>query len=663
LIQALIATEDARFYDHSGIDLKAVMRVVSGVVAGGNKGGGSTITQQLAKNLFPRNKNLSALELVMRKFKEWVTAVKLERNYTKNEIIAMYFNTVDFGSQSFGIKAAAKTFFNTTPMALQIEEAALLVGIVNAPTRFSPVRNPDNSFKRRNVVINKMMKYEYISKSQCDSLKLIPIDMSRYGIHDHNTGPATYFREYLKKELKKWCNTHYKADGSQYNLFKDGLKIYTTIDSRLQEYAEESVKEHLGDDLQPAFFRHWKGYSNAPFPDDFSKGKIDTLMYAAMHRTDRYKKLKADKLSEDNIIKIFKNPVPMQVFSWKGEIDTIMTPLDSIKYYKSYIQAGLKSIEPSTGFVKAYVGGNDHNYFKYDHVTQGARQVGSTFKPFLYSLAMQEGESPCSKVPNIQPIIELPNGETWEPRNDSKSRIGEMVSLKWALANSNNWISAHLIHRYSPLNVIKMARKMGVTAPIPAVYSIALGTPDISLYEMVGAMNTLPSKGVYIKPVFITKIEDKNNNIIEQFVPEQSEAMSEETAFLMLELMKGVVESGTGRRLQWKYGLKNPIAGKTGTTQNQSDGWFMGITPDLVTGVWTGCEDRSVHFRTISLGQGANMALPIWALYMQRVYADSTLNISQGDFEKPFRPLSVEIDCDKFEKEQDSKEFVEQDDF
>lgn len=653
LVNSLIAIEDSRFREHSGVDAKAILRVAYGLLSGKHKGGGSTITQQLAKNLFPRGENLSKPKFILRKFKEWITAVKLERNYTKDEIIAMYFNTVDFGSQSFGIKSASKTFFNSTPMQLKVEEAALLVGIVNAPTRYSPVRNPDNALKRRNLVLRQMLKSDFLNNEIYDSIINIPIDMSRYKIQNHNTGLATYFREYLKKQLKQWCKTHHKADGSPYNIFKDGLKIQTTINYKMQKYAEEAVKEHLGGELQDCFFKHWEGYEKAPFEQEFTQGKIDTLLMQAMHRTDRYKKLIRNNISEDSINKAFNTPIKMKVFSWHGDIDTIMTPLDSILYFKYFIQSGLMSIEPGTGYVRAYVGGIDYKYFKYDHATQGRRQVGSTFKPFLYSLAMQEGESPCSKVPNIQPVIDLPSGETWAPRNDSKKKLGEMVTLKWALANSNNWISAYLIKRYTPLNVIKMARKMGVTSYIAPVPSICLGTPDISLSEMTAAMNTFASKGVYFKPVFIKKILDNRGNIIEEFSSVQNEAMSEETACLMLELLKGVVKSGTGRRLKWKYEMNNPIAGKTGTTQNNSDGWFMGLTPDLVTGIWSGCEDRSVHFRTIHYGQGANMALPIWAIYMKKIYADSTINISKGDFEKPLTPLSVEIDCDKFEVNDD----------
>ncbi|MFO8128995.1 MAG: transglycosylase domain-containing protein [Bacteroidales bacterium] len=651
LTEALLAIEDIRFYDHAGVDAKALARVTVGLTTGNYRGGGSTITQQLAKNLFPRGENLSKPELILRKLKEWVTATKLEKNYSKEEIMAMYLNTVSFGHQSFGIKSAVKTFFNKTIDSLHIEESALLVGVVNAPTYYSPVRNPERSLERRNLVLSQMKKYGFLSEEVYDSISGIPLDMSKFGIHDHRLGMARYFREHLRQELKAWCRQNYKPDGTPYNLYKDGLRIYTTIDSRLQEYAEESIREHLSQDLQPAFFEHWEGHAHAPFvfePDVIDK-EVKKLMDQSMKRTDRYKNLRKAGKPMDTIRKIFDTPVPMKVFSWDGIIDTVLTPMDSIRYYKFFINAGLMSMEPHSGHVKAYVGGIEYNYFQYDHVVQAKRQVGSTFKPFLYTLAMQEGEfSPCHRVANIQYSVELPSGEFWTPRNSSNKRIGEMVTLKWALANSNNWISAFLMKRYSPLSVIKIARKMGVTSAIPPVPAIALGSADLSLYEMVGGFNSFANQGVYVEPIFITKIEDQNGNIIEQFIPERREVMSAETAYLMLELMKGVVESGTGIRLRFKYGYDNPIAGKTGTTQNQSDGWFMGITPDLSTGIWVGCEDRSAHFRTITLGQGANMALPIWAIYMKKAYADSTLNISQGDFEKPLQDITVELDCGKY---------------
>jgi penicillin-binding protein 1A len=655
MVSALLAIEDIRFTEHTGIDRKALVRVAWGVVTGNKKGGGSTLTQQLAKNLFPRGQNLSTPKLVIRKFQEWVTATKLERNYSKEEIMAMYLNTVAFGSHSFGIKSASLTFFNKSPDSLLIEEAALMAGVVNAPTWYSPVRNPERALQRRNLVISKMAEYGFITPSVADSVKRIPIDMSNYGIMDHNAGQANYFREFLRAQMHSWCATHFKADGTPYDLYKDGLKIYTTINSRMQQHAEQAVREHLGLDLQPAFHKHWKGYPNAPFvfPPQDMRTEVDKIMQQAIRRSDRYRLLKTSGATADEINQSFRTPVRMRVFSWNGPRDTVMTPIDSIRYYKHYLMSSLLSIESHTGFVRAYVGGNDYTFFKYDHATQARRQVGSTFKPFLYTLAMQEGEySPCYKVPNIKYSVQLWDGTFWEPRNSSDERIGEEVTLKWALANSNNWISAYLIKRFSPESVIQMARKMGVTAPIDPVPAIALGTPDISLYEMVGAMNTYANKGVYVKPVFVTRIEDKNGNVIDRYVPEKNEAMDETTAFKMIQLMKGVVESGTGIRLRFKYQLNNPIAGKTGTTQNQSDGWFMGITPDLTTGVWVGAEDRSVHFRTISLGQGANMALPIWALYMQKVYNDPALNVSQGDFEKPLADVSIEFDCDKYDKNQ-----------
>lgn len=665
LINALLATEDIRFRNHSGIDMKSLLRVAYGVMTGNHKGGGSTITQQLAKNLFPRDMNLTTSELVMRKFKEWITAVKLERNYSKNEIIAMYLNTVAFGSQSFGIQSAARTFFDKTPMEVKIEEAALLVGVVNAPTRYSPILNPDNAFDRRNLVIGQMEKYDFISGQKKDSLVKQPIDMSNYNVMSHKTGIARYFREHIRGKLRNWAKSHYKPDGEPYNLYKDGLKIYTTINSRMQELAEEAVKEHLADDLQPAFNRHWEGYSNAPFvfEKDSADKEVEELLTRGMKRSERYRKMRGRNVSKEQIEASFHEETQMRIFSWKGEIDTVMTPWDSIRYYKSILQAGLMSMEPRTGFVRAYVGGPDYDHFKYDHVTGMKRQVGSTFKPFLYTLAMQEGGiSPCTEVPNVQTRIELHDGTFWAPQNTSDDRIGQMVSLKWALAHSNNWISAYLIKRYSPQSVRKIVEKMGVKSHIPEVPAIALGTPDLSLYEMVGALNTYTNEGIYIEPVFITRIEDKNGNVIERFIPEQQEAMSEQTAYLMLEMLQGVVNEGTGIRLRYKYGFNHPIAGKTGTTQNQSDGWFIGLVPELTTGIWVGNEDRAAHFRSISLGQGANMALPIWAMYMQKLYDDPEINISKAEFEKPDN-LSVEINCEKASSQEMEQQGIDEDEF
>ena len=654
LINALMAIEDVRFEQHSGIDERALLRVAYGVATGNSKGGGSTLTQQLAKNLFPRGR-LNKLQLVVRKFQEWVTAIKLERYYSKQEIISMYLNTVFFGHNAYGIKAASATYFDCTPDSLNIQEAALMAGVVNAPSRYSPISRPEASIKRRNLVLDQMAKYGYLTKQESDSIKQLPLGVAKYAQLDHNQGLARYFREYLRGELKTWCAEHKKPDGSSYNLYRDGLKIYTTIDSRMQRYAEEAVIEHLSEDLQPDFYTHWKGYTYAPFAFDQEEAdeQVQHIMAQAMRRSERFRVMKLAGIPEDSIYWSFRQPTEMRVFSWNGPVDTIMTPLDSIRYYKYFLQAGLMSMEPTTGFVRAYVGGNDYRYFKFDHVTQAKRQVGSTFKPFLYSLAMQEGEySPCYTVSNISYSVELYDGTFWTPKNSSSNRVGEEVTLKWALANSNNWISAYLISRFSPQSVVKMARKMGVTSDIPAVPSIALGTPDLSLYEMVGAMNTFADKGVYVQPVFVTTIEDRNGNTLERFVPKKTEAMDEVTAYKMLRLMEGVVESGTGIRLRYRYGFTNPIAGKTGTTQNQSDGWFMGITPGLTTGIWVGAEDRSVHFRSITLGQGANMALPIWAIYMNKVYADPSLGISRGDFEKPLKDISIEFDCEKYQQDQ-----------
>ncbi len=671
VINALIATEDARFEEHSGIDVIAIFRVLWGMSTGSSKGGGSTITQQLAKNLFPRKQNRTFSETVMIKFKEWITAVKLERNYSKDEILAMYLNTVDFGSQSYGIKSAAKTYFNKEPDQLTVEEAAVLIGILKAPTWFSPVRNPARAFERRNTVMNQMAKYEYISASDLDSLKKLPVDMTNYRLQDHTTGIATYFREYLRMVLAEWCTQHPKEDGTPYNLYRDGLKVYTTINYKMQEYAERAMREYLGKELQPSFFAHWKGIPNAPFvfEEDVAKKETESLLLSAMRRTDRYFRLKTEGYSDAQIIEDFKVPAKMKVFSYRGDIDTVMTPMDSIRYYKFFLQSGLMSMDPHTGHVKAYVGGIDYRFFQYDHVKLSKRQVGSTFKPFLYTLAMQEGESPCSRYPNVQPVIDLGNGQVWAPESSSDERRGQQVTLKWALANSNNWVSGQLIKKYSPKAVVAMAHKMGVTSDIPAVYSIALGSCDISLYEMVGAMSVFANKGVYVEPIFISRIEDKNGNVLQTFNPKSQEAISEETAFLMIQLMKGVVEAGTSIRLRYKYGFDNPIAGKTGTTQNQSDGWFMGITPDLVTGVWVGCEDRAAHFRSITLGQGANMALPIWALYMQRVYGDPGLRYSKRDFDAPSKPLDVDFDCAEEEtspgpvKQKKKKQEIDTDEF
>ncbi len=660
IVNALLATEDIRFHYHSGVDIRSIFRVLIRNIIGGQRsaGGGSTLSQQLAKNLFPRQENPSFAQIVIIKLKEWVTAARLERNYTKDEIIAMYLNTVDFGSHAFGIKLAAKTYFNTEPEELKVEEAALLVGLLKAPSWYHPIRNPGRALSRRQVVLNQMARYGYIGIEELDSLRMIPLDMSRFQIQDHHTGIGTYFREHLRSELRQWSRTYTKPDGSHYDIYRDGLRIYTTIDSRMQQHAEEAVREHMAGYLQPTFFRHWRGYTNAPYDTNLSRQQVEENIQRTIRRSDRHRSLRQQGLSEREIMDNFREPVPMRIFSWEGDIDTIMSPLDSIWYYKNFLHTGMMAVEPHTGHVKAYVGGIDFRHFKFDHVTGIRRQVGSVFKPFLYTLAMQEGEfGPCTQVPNTPVSFELWDGTLWTPKNSSDDREGEMVTLQWALANSVNYISAYLMRRYSPEALIRLVRRMGVASPIDPVYAIALGTPDLSVYEIVGANATYANKGVYIEPSFITRIEDQNGNLIEAFVPHREEAVNENTAWLMLELMKGVVLEGTGRRLRLRYGFEHPIAGKTGTTQSNSDGWFVGITPDLVAGVWVGGEDRGIRFRDLSLGQGANMALPIWAKFMTRVYDDESLDISMGDFEAPLNPPPLETDCSKVEQRETPRDY------
>ena len=638
LVNALKATEDVRFEEHSGVDIKGLLRVfVKTIILQQDAGGGSTLTQQLAKNLFPRGET-NKVKIVFQKLKEWIIAVRLERNYTKQEILAMYLNTVEFGNNAFGIKSAATTYFNKQPSELKMEEAALLVGMLQAPSRYNPVRNVESATFRRNTVIGQMEKYKFITEEQKDSLLKLPIKLN-FRQESHTEGLAQYFREILRQDLLKWCKEHKKADGSPYNLYRDGLRIYTTIDTRMQQYAEESVKEHFTE-LQKTFYDHWKG--RVPWADQ------PQLIDEAMKRSDRYISMKKAGASEAEIKKAFAKKTEMTVFSWKGERDTLMSPLDSIKYYKMFYQTGFMSMEPQTGYVRAWVGGNNYKYFQYDHVKEGRRQVGSTFKPFLYTLAMQEGYSPCYEVPNVPVTIIDQAGVPWTPSN-SDGKYGGMLSLKEALAESINCISAYLMKQFGPEAMVQVARKMGITGQLDPYPSLALGTADVSVYEMVAAYSAFANKGVYTEPQYILRIEDKNGVVLQDFVPRKVEAISEETAYLMLNLMQGVTLYGTGARLRGsKYGFTNPIAGKTGTTQNNSDGWFMGITPDLVSGVWSGCEDRAVHFRTTQLGQGANVALPIWGLYMKKVYADPNLNYSKEGFEAPEKPFGVELDCSKY---------------
>jgi penicillin-binding protein 1A len=655
----LVATEDARFFNHSGVDAMSLPRVFFKTLIGGDNsaGGGSTITQQLAKMQF-HDRPEGKIERVIQKLKEWVIAAKLERYYTKEEIIAMYLNRFDFINHAVGIKSAARIYFNTTPDLLKVEEAAMLVGMAKNPSLFNPLRRLEATQLRRNVVLHQMTRYNnpqtgepYLSKAEFDSLKLLPLVLD-YKKEDHNEGLATYFREYLRSELQKWADENLKADGTKYNIYKDGLKIYTTIDSRMQNYAEQAVAEHMGNELQDDFFKHWQGRKDSPF-SKLSPEQIENVLIQAMKRSERYSKLRADGIGQDSIRRIFETPVEMSVFSYRGDIDTIMSPMDSIRYYKHFLRVGFMAMDPKTGEVKAWVGGVNSKHFSYDHVRQGKRQVGSTFKPFVYALAMQENWSPCHQVPDVPVTFELPTGQTWTPKNSDGKYNGGMMTLKRGLATSTNTITAHVMKQFGPEAVVSLVRKMGVTSHLDPVPSLCLGTADISVFEMVGANSTFANKGVYTEPIFITRIEDKNGNVLKEFVPRREEAMSEEAAYLTLKLMQGVVEAGTGSRLRGsKYKIYSPVAGKTGTTQNNSDGWFMGITPDICAGVWVGGEDRSIHFRSTALGQGANMALPIWAKFMNKVYADDKLKVSKGDFEAPAGPLNVETDCGKYQQSQ-----------
>lgn len=697
LVNALIATEDVRYYRHSGIDMRSLARVaVFSVILGQNEGGGSTISQQLAKNLFPRDTTVRktsigrAAHLAMNKFKEWNTGVRLERSYTKNEIISMYLNTVEFGGESIvGIKSAARTFFNTTPDSLTIEQSAVLIGMLKAPTAYNPRINPDRSFHRRNTVIGQMKKYGYLEPDLADSISQLPVRVD-YNLASHLSGNANHFRMFLAEFMNEnkpqppsenagilawerfrrdslrwaddplygWINKNFKPDGTQYNLYTDGLKIFTTINSKMQQYAEEAVEVQMKGYLQPAFFKEKKGRSNAPF-EDISREEIRQILYRSVRWTDRYKYLTAAGVSWDSILEVFDQPVPMKVFSWDGPVDTVMSPMDSIRYMKHFLRAGFMAMEPSTGRVKVFVGGHNFRYFQYDHVYQGRRQVGSTIKPFLYLLAMQENYSPCQMIPLVPITFEAIIDEkdtTYTPRAPAPNRFaGKMVSLKWGLANSHNWVSAWLFKNFNPQNVITLMRKMGVTSYIDPVPSMIYGPSDISLEEMVGAFNTFSNRGIYVSPLYVSRIEDRYGNLISSFVPQEAEAISMETAYLMLTLLKNVVDmtgqyrgdwyAGTARRLRSRYEFTGELAGKTGTTQNQSDGWFIGLAPKLTAAAWVGGEDRSIHFDMLGMGAGGNMALPIYAEFMKRVYADSTLNITQEDeFERPL-DFFIDLDC------------------
>ncbi|MBQ3820399.1 MAG: transglycosylase domain-containing protein [Bacteroidales bacterium] len=672
LVHAAVATEDVRFYKHSGIDMKGLARVVvkTLLLHDSSQGGGSTITQQLAKTLYPRGEKTGKLELVLTKFKEWITAVRLERDYTKDEIIAMYLNSIFFGSGAYGVKSAAETFFAKSPADLSIEESAMLVGMVNKPTRYNPVLNPDNALKRRNFVLGQMAKAGYIEKSERDSLQALPIVLD-YHVLDHNSGHAPYFRDMLRRDMNAskprradyqfeedysadslrwatdaiygWLKKNKKPDGSSYNLDKDGLRIYTTINYKMQVFAEEAVEEHLGGYLQSAFNRELRGKRNKPFANDIDQATVNRLMAQARKWSDRWRTQKKAGRSEQEILAQFDKPQKMRVFAWnkKGYIDTTMTPNDSIRYYKSFLRCGFVAMEAGTGNVKAFVGGPNYRYFKYDNVSQAKRQVGSTIKPFLYTLAMQEGMTPCDRVVCTPQTFVNWDGSTWTPRStDKKEIIGQTVTLKWGLANSSNNISAFLMKQFGPQAMAQMMHRMGIHSHVDEVYALCVGPADIALYEMVAAYNTFPSRGVYASPLYVTRIEDNQGNIITEHTGSKREAISASSAYLMANLMQGVVNGGTGSRLRYAYNLQGEIAGKTGTTNDCSDGWFIGYTPKITAGAWIGGEDRQIHFNSLD---GSRMALPIWGIWMKKCIAAGILS-DKDTFQAPAN-IDFSLDC------------------
>ncbi len=663
LVHALIATEDIRYYEHSGIDARGTLRAA---VFLGQRGGASTITQQLAKQLFTEDVSQNFVGRVLQKVKEWIIAVRLERNYTKREILAMYFNIYDFNNNADGIRSASRIYFGKEPKELKTEEAAVLAGMFKNSSLYNPRRNPVGVTNRRNVVLNQMAKAGYITYEVKDSLQKLPLKLD-YHPESHQEGIATYFRMYLRGFLKDWAEKNPKPDGETYNIYRDGLKVYTSVDYKMQQYAEEAVDEHISH-LQKEFDRENKNNKTAPFRD-INESEVNHIINNAMHISSRWRSMKAEGKSEEEIKKSFNTKREMQVFSWSGTKDTVMTPRDSIFYYKSFLQAGLLSMTPQTGEVKAWVGGISLRYFQFEHVKQAKRQVGSTFKPFVYATAIDQLKlSPCDTLPKNRFTIEagkMGNQQDWSPANAEDDYEG-MLTLKEALAESVNSVTARLIAKTGTRPVINLLSKLGVdTQNIPEVPSIALGTADMSLYELVSAYSAFVNEGVYVKPVIVNRIEDKNGTVLYQHVPETKDVMSKETAYVTINLLEGVTQSGTGRRLRgtyaanslqykravtgYPYDFKNPIAGKTGTTQNQSDGWFMGMVPNLVTGVWVGGEDRSIHFPTITYGQGATMALPIWGIYMKKIYADKDLDVSAGDFPRP-DDLSIETDCANYRK-------------
>ncbi len=673
LVDALIATEDERFYDHSGIDFR---RTATATASLGTRGGASTITQQLAKLLFHGEGSRFLPFRVVQKMKEWIIAARLERQYTKNEIIAMYLNKADFVNTAVGIRSAAKVYFGKEPRHLTVDESAMLVGMLNNPSLFNPVRRPERTLQRRNIVLKQMERNGFLTPDQKEIFQKKPIAL-RFQPESHHEGTATYFREYLRDYMKAWAKENKKPDGTDYDIYKDGLKIHTTIDSRIQQYAEEAVAQHLPN-LQQEFNSQQKDNKNRPFVR-ISKDETEKIMAQARKNSERWRVMEAQDKSDDDIIKSFDVKTKMTVFTWKGERDTVMTPNDSIRYYKTFLQTGVMSMEPRTGHVKAWVGGINYKYFQYDHVGQGARQVGSTFKPFVYASAIEQlNMSPCDSI--IDAPYTIPKGrhnvtETWTPNNSDHEHRG-MVTLKRALALSINTVSAKLIDKVGPDAVVDLTHKLGVQSEIPAQPSIALGAVEITVHDMVAAYSTFANQGVYVKPQFITRIEDKNGVSVYEAIPESHDVLNKDIAFAVIKLLQGVTESGSGARLRtsggghgynrvtgYPYMFKNPIAGKTGTSQNQSDGWFVGMVPNLATGVWVGNEDRSARFKGITYGQGATAALPIWAIMMRKCYEDEQLNISKGDFERP-KNLSIKVDCwappkaiDSTEVEQSTEEF------
>ena len=662
LIEALISTEDVRFTEHSGIDLRALLRAIvkTGILRQSSSGGGSTLTQQLAKQLYTEVAS-SKIERLFQKPIEWVIAVKLERYYTKEEILTMYLNKYDFGNNAIGIKTAANTYFSKEPKELSIEEAATLVGMCKNSSLYNPRRRLEMTRDRRNVVLSQMKKNDCITSEECDSLQETPLVL-KYRRVDHKLGPAPYFREYLrgvltaKEPLRKnyrgwqmqqfyedsidwadnplygWCNKNKKKDGSNYNLYTDGLKIHVTIDSRMQQYAEDAVDEHIKEYLQPRFFKSKKGHRNAPY-DNLKPDEIETLLVRAMKQTDRYRGMKKQGCTDEEIRKAFDKKREMSVFTYSGNRDTTLSPMDSIRYYKHFLRTGFMSMDPVTGHVKAYVGGPDYTHFQYDMAMVGRRQVGSTIKPYLYTLAMENGFSPCDQTRNVEQTILTEDGQVWAPRNTGRQEdYGKIVTLRWGLSQSNNWISAYLMSKLNPYAFKRLIHQFGIrNQDVQPVPSLCLGPCDISVGEMVGAYTAFPNNGIRTEPLFVTRIEDNEGNIVATFTPKTHEVISKESSYKMIDMMKAVIDEGTGRRLRFRYGFKAEIAGKTGTTNNNSDGWFMGYTPSLVSGCWVGGDDRDIHFTSMSDGQGASMALPIWALYMQKVYADESLGYSQDE--------------------------------